>query len=41
MKTSHEICKKTRTPVLGFAETAEKVFEHGPVSLRKYSHAAK
>lgn len=39
--TSHKICRISRTPVLGFAETAEKVFEYGPNWARRYSKAAK
>lgn len=39
--TSHKICRVSKTPVLGFAETAEKVFELGPMWARKYSRAAK
>ncbi|XP_055624760.1 proton-coupled amino acid transporter-like protein pathetic [Toxorhynchites rutilus septentrionalis] len=34
VKTSHMVCQRTRIPVLGFAETAERVFEYGPVKLR-------
>lgn len=41
VKTSHNVCKSTKTPVLGFSETAEKVFEHGPQPLRRFSGAAK
>lgn len=31
----------SKTPVLGFAETAEKVFEYGPPWAKRYSVAAK
>uniref|UniRef100_A0A1A9V3B8 Amino acid transporter transmembrane domain-containing protein n=1 Tax=Glossina austeni TaxID=7395 RepID=A0A1A9V3B8_GLOAU len=41
VQTSHGICRKIRVPFLGFAETAEKVFQHGPLSLRKWSNFAK
>lgn len=41
MSTSHKICRISKTPVLGFAETAEKVFEFGPMWARPYSKAAK
>ncbi|XP_058827303.1 proton-coupled amino acid transporter-like protein CG1139 [Topomyia yanbarensis] len=34
VKTSHDVCKRTRIPVLGFAETAERVFQYGPIKLR-------
>uniref|UniRef100_A0A1B0A1Z2 Amino acid transporter transmembrane domain-containing protein n=1 Tax=Glossina pallidipes TaxID=7398 RepID=A0A1B0A1Z2_GLOPL len=37
VKTSQDMCRELRVPALGFAETAEKVFEHGPIGLRKYS----
>lgn len=39
--TSHKICRVSKTPVLGFAETAEKVFEYGPPWAKRYSNAAK
>lgn len=41
VSTSHKICKVSRTPVLTFAETAEKVFEYGPPWAKRYSKAAK
>lgn len=41
VRTSHEVCRKTRTPALTFAGTAEKVFETGPPALRPYSNVAK
>ncbi|XP_031616811.1 proton-coupled amino acid transporter-like protein CG1139 [Contarinia nasturtii] len=41
VKTSHEVCKKAKVPSLGFAETAEKVFETGPLFLRKYATFAR
>lgn len=41
VKTSHDICQKTKHPYLGFAETAEKVFENGPLKLRPWSNFAK
>ncbi|XP_059619423.1 proton-coupled amino acid transporter-like protein CG1139 isoform X2 [Phlebotomus argentipes] len=41
VKTSHEVCRKTREPSLGFAETVGKVFEVGPQPLQKYSNAAR
>ncbi|XP_058459149.1 proton-coupled amino acid transporter-like protein pathetic [Malaya genurostris] len=34
VKTSHSVCKRTRIPVLGFAETAERVFQYGPIKTR-------
>lgn len=41
VKTSHEVCKKTRIPSLGFAETAGKVFESAGPRMRKYANFAK
>ncbi|XP_070495587.1 proton-coupled amino acid transporter-like protein pathetic [Chironomus tepperi] len=41
VRCSHKICKISKTPVLGFAETAEKVFEYGPNWAKKYSRAAR
>ncbi|EDV98491.1 proton-coupled amino acid transporter-like protein pathetic isoform X2 [Drosophila grimshawi] len=41
VKTSHNICLDAKVPALGFAETAEKVFEYGPKKLRPYSNFAK
>ncbi|XP_030381137.1 proton-coupled amino acid transporter-like protein pathetic [Scaptodrosophila lebanonensis] len=41
VKTSHDICKEAKVPALGFAETAEKVFEYGPKGMRKHSNFAK
>lgn len=41
VKTSHDVCKRTRVPVLGFAETAERVFQYGPVKLRRMANFSK
>nr|XP_019555078.2 proton-coupled amino acid transporter-like protein pathetic [Aedes albopictus] len=41
VKTSHQVCKRTRIPVLGFAETAERVFQYGPVKLRRMANFSK
>ncbi|KAH1028691.1 proton-coupled amino acid transporter-like protein CG1139 isoform X2 [Dendroctonus ponderosae] len=41
VRSSQKICKKTRTPSLGFADTAEGCFKLGPTWLRRYSSAAK
>ncbi|XP_055918119.1 proton-coupled amino acid transporter-like protein pathetic isoform X2 [Eupeodes corollae] len=41
VKTSHDICEIAKVPHLGFAETAEKVFENGPKKLRPWSNFAK
>lgn len=35
------MCKKTKTPSLGFAETAEKVFASGPLPLRSWANVAR
>lgn len=37
VKTSHAVCRKAKIPSLGFAETAGKVFEHGPAATRRYA----
>ncbi|EAT44709.1 AAEL003956-PA [Aedes aegypti] len=39
--TSQKACKRSRIPVLGFAETAENVFANGPFRLRKFAGFAK
>ncbi|KAG4076176.1 hypothetical protein HA402_014725 [Bradysia odoriphaga] len=41
VKTSHDICKKAKIPSLGFSETAEEVFRHGPPALRGWSKFAR
>ncbi|KAH8421021.1 hypothetical protein KR222_003998, partial [Zaprionus bogoriensis] len=41
VRTSHNICRDAKVPALGFAETAEKVFEYGPKGIRPYSNFAK
>ncbi|XP_066252903.1 proton-coupled amino acid transporter-like protein CG1139 [Euwallacea similis] len=41
VKASQKVCRQTRTPSLGFADTAEGVFKLGPKGLRKYSRFAK
>jgi len=41
VRTSHQICKDIRVPCLGFAETAEKVFENGPKKMRPWANFAK
>ncbi|XP_068145467.1 proton-coupled amino acid transporter-like protein CG1139 [Drosophila tropicalis] len=41
VRTSHNICRDAKVPALGFAETAEKVFEYGPKGVRRYSNFAK
>jgi solute carrier family 36 (proton-coupled amino acid transporter) len=41
VSTSHKIQRISRTPVLTFSETAEKVFEYGPPWAKRYSKASK
>lgn len=41
VRTSHGVCRKAKIPALGFAETAEKVFENGPIGVRKYANFAR
>lgn len=41
VRTSHKVCEKAKVPSLGFAETAEKVFENGPPGARKYASFAR
>ncbi|ALC42096.1 CG8785 [Drosophila busckii] len=41
VKTSHNICRDAKVPALGFAETAEKVFQYGPKGMRRYANFAK
>lgn len=41
VSASQEVCKKTKTPSLGYAETAEAVFQCGPTFLRSWSKAVK
>ncbi|KAJ8922891.1 hypothetical protein NQ315_007927 [Exocentrus adspersus] len=38
---SQDMCKKSKTPSLGYAETAEEVFKNGPRPFRAWSRAAK
>lgn len=41
VKASQKVCSKTKTPSLGFADTAEGVFKLGPPALHKWSRFAK
>ncbi|XP_058118854.1 proton-coupled amino acid transporter-like protein CG1139 [Anopheles coustani] len=41
VSTSQKSCKRTRTPLLGFSETAQSVFRHGPESTQRFANAAK
>ncbi|KAK9728126.1 Transmembrane amino acid transporter protein [Popillia japonica] len=38
---SHEICRRSKQPVLGFSETAGAVFEHGPKRIRPWAGTAR
>ncbi|XP_058834183.1 proton-coupled amino acid transporter-like protein CG1139 [Topomyia yanbarensis] len=39
--TSQKACKRSRIPVLGYAETAEVVFAGGPPALRQFANFAR
>ncbi|CAB3381937.1 Hypothetical predicted protein, partial [Cloeon dipterum] len=41
VKCAHELCRRTRTPALGFAQVAEVAFKNGPPQLRKFSSIAR
>uniref|UniRef100_A0A4Y0BM91 Aa_trans domain-containing protein n=1 Tax=Anopheles funestus TaxID=62324 RepID=A0A4Y0BM91_ANOFN len=41
VSTSQKSCKRTRVPVLGFSETAQSVFRHGPIATQRFGNAAK
>ncbi|CAH1100601.1 unnamed protein product [Psylliodes chrysocephalus] len=41
VSASKKICVDLKIPSLGFAETAEAIFENGPSGLRRFSKAAK
>ncbi|CAH1100604.1 unnamed protein product [Psylliodes chrysocephalus] len=41
VRASHKICKRTRTPSLGFSETIEVVFRNGPKCIRGWASFAK
>uniref|UniRef100_A0A904A491 Amino acid transporter transmembrane domain-containing protein n=1 Tax=Anopheles quadriannulatus TaxID=34691 RepID=A0A904A491_ANOQN len=41
VSTSQKSCKRTRVPVLGFSETAQSVFRHGPAPTQRFANAAK
>lgn len=41
VSASHEICRRSKQPVLGFSETAGAVFEHGPKRLRPWATTAR
>ncbi|KAF4525842.1 hypothetical protein B566_EDAN011547 [Ephemera danica] len=40
VKCAHELCRRTKTPSLGFAEVAEAAFKSGPPHLRRYAKFA-
>ncbi|XP_056648490.1 proton-coupled amino acid transporter-like protein pathetic isoform X2 [Diorhabda carinulata] len=41
VSASQKICIKKKIPSLGFAETAEAVFDNGPPNIKKFSKVAK
>uniref|UniRef100_A0A182J9B3 Amino acid transporter transmembrane domain-containing protein n=1 Tax=Anopheles atroparvus TaxID=41427 RepID=A0A182J9B3_ANOAO len=41
VSTSQKSCVRTRTPQLGFSETAQSVFRHGPIPTQRFANAAK
>ncbi|XP_050307861.1 proton-coupled amino acid transporter-like protein CG1139 [Anthonomus grandis grandis] len=41
VRASHKVCKKSKIPSLGFADTAEEVFRNGPKPLRPWARFAK
>ncbi|XP_063236029.1 proton-coupled amino acid transporter-like protein pathetic [Bacillus rossius redtenbacheri] len=38
VKSSHELCRRTKTPSMTFAETAEMAFKSGPPQVQKLSN---
>ncbi|XP_059469211.1 proton-coupled amino acid transporter-like protein pathetic [Neocloeon triangulifer] len=41
VKCAHELCRRTKTPALDFADVAEVAFKNGPPLLRKFAAAAR
>lgn len=41
VRTSHVLCRRTKTPQMTYAETASAAFETGPPRLRKYAGFAR
>lgn len=41
VRASHKVCLRTKTPSLGFPDTAEGVVKLGPLALRKYATFAR
>ncbi|CAB0040353.1 unnamed protein product [Trichogramma brassicae] len=41
VKSSHVLCRRTKTPAMTYADTAAAAFESGPLRLRKYSNLAR
>ncbi|KAF5270109.1 hypothetical protein FQA39_LY08521 [Lamprigera yunnana] len=41
VSASHELCRKSKTPLMSFSETCGAAFEYGPKKLQKFSKAAK
>ncbi|KOX75035.1 Proton-coupled amino acid transporter 4 [Melipona quadrifasciata] len=41
VRSSHVLCRKTKTPQMTYAETAEAAFLNGPKTLRPFSNASR
>ncbi|XP_008216697.1 proton-coupled amino acid transporter-like protein pathetic [Nasonia vitripennis] len=41
VRSSHVLCRRTKTPQMTYAETAGAAFESGPLAVRKYAAFAK
>lgn len=41
VRSSHVLCKKTKTPQMTYAETAEAAFFNGPKTLRPFANASR
>lgn len=41
VQASYEVCKKSKTPMMGFSETAGAVFQYGPEKFRWFAGPAR
>ena len=41
VRSSHILCRRTKTPSMSYAETAAAAFRSGPLRLRKYANFAR
>lgn len=41
VRSSQVLCKRTKTPKMTYAETAEAAFLYGPKSVRPFAHASR